>query len=604
MKYHHFAILLFSLYTHSLKAQTTFNEALDSIYLRSSRIELPFSENSKTVQVITSQLIENSPATNVADLLQLFGGIDVRRRGGGGSQADIYIRGGGFDQVLLLIDGMKVEDPQTGHHTLNMALPIEVIDRIEIVKGPAARIFGQNAFTGAINIVTKKVVNNSISGKIEAGSFGQKNLALTSQSNYNNSNHLLHISNNISDGYRYNTDFDNKNYFLKSRLLKDKNPIEIIASFMERKFGANGFYASPAYLEQYEETQASLFGVQSSYDVGDWTFKPRLYWKRNQDLYVFVRNNPSLYRNLHISNKMALEYNASNRNHLGITGMGIELARLNLSSNNLGQHKRTQINAFIEHRFNFLKNRLDLTPGIAFNYYSDFKFHVFPGVDVGYAIGSNSRIYGNIGWTYRIPTYTDLYYTSPTTIGNTNLNPESALAYEVGYRYDGSVFDFSAAAFKRSSDDLIDYVRMSENDPWQSKNLIGLETTGIEAAALLRWGPTGRNNALRANYTYISDDVQIIPEMSQYAINSLKHQFIMSWDSQFVQDISQQITYRYVERGDAQLYSVLDAKIMARINNMTASITANNILGEVYTETNLVPAPKGNVLLGLSYFID
>jgi iron complex outermembrane receptor protein len=120
----------------------------------------------------------------------------------------------------------------------------------------------------------------------------------------------------------------------------------------------------------------------------------------------------------------------------------------------------------------------------------------------------------------------------------------------------------------------------------------------------LRWGPTGRNNALRANYTYISDDVQIIPEMSQYAINSLKHQFIMSWDSQFVQDISQQITYRYVERGDAQLYSVLDAKIMARINNMTASITANNILGEVYTETNLVPAPKGNVLLGLSYFID
>ena len=130
-------------------------QSLDSITIESTRIDLPFKENSRTISIITAEVIEGSPATNLAELLQQEAGIDIRRQGIYGMQADLYIRGGSFDQTLLLIDGIKVEDPQTGHHTLNIALPLEVIKRIEIIKGPAARIFGQNAFTGAINIVTK-----------------------------------------------------------------------------------------------------------------------------------------------------------------------------------------------------------------------------------------------------------------------------------------------------------------------------------------------------------------------------------------------------------------------------------------------------------------
>ena len=600
MKYCRVYVLLCCLSSVVLDAQTIPDETLDSIFITSNRIDLPFSKNSKTLQIISSEVIASSPANNLADLLQFFGGVDIRRRGLGGSQADVYIRGGGFDQVLLLIDGMKVEDPQTGHHTLNMALPIEVIERIEIVKGPAARIFGQNAFTGAINIVTKKVSNNSISSSIEGGSYGQKNLSFTTQSTLNNSSHLLHVSNNLSDGYRYNTDFDNRNYFLKSTIETKNAPIQLIGSFMERQFGANGFYASPYYKDQYEETQASVFGIQSNFDSGNWKFKPRVYWKRNQDLYLFVRNNPSLYRNLHISNKVAVEFNSSNQNSLGTTGMGIELARVNLSSNNLGRHNRTQVNAFVEHRFSLLGDHVDFTPGIALNYFSDFKFHAFPGVDVGYAISEKSRIYGNVGLTYRIPTYTDLYYSSPTTIGNDNLSPESALAFELGYRFNSVSFDFAMVGFRRNSDDLIDYVKELDSDPWQAQNLIGLETTGLELSSRFSWG----GNILRGDYTYISDNVKAIPQISQYAINSLQQQLVMTWESKLIDRWSQQISFRYCERGDSQAYNVLDARIIGKIGDVNASITANNILNEDYTETNLVPAPKGSIIFGLNYFID
>ena len=131
------------------------DEVLDEVVVSSSKISLPFSKNFRTIKIIESKEIINSAATNLSDLLQQTTGIDIRRRGVGGVQGDLYIRGGGFDQTLILVDGMKMDDIQTGHHTLNVILPLHLIERIEIIKGPAARIFGQNAFNGAINIVTK-----------------------------------------------------------------------------------------------------------------------------------------------------------------------------------------------------------------------------------------------------------------------------------------------------------------------------------------------------------------------------------------------------------------------------------------------------------------
>jgi iron complex outermembrane receptor protein len=186
-------------------------QPLDSVVITSSRIDLPFKENSRTISIVTSEDIEQSTATNVAELLQQVAGVDIRRRGVNGMQADLYIRGGSFDQTLLLIDGIKVEDAQTGHHTMNMALPIEVIERIEIIKGPAARVFGQNAFTGAVNIVTKDKIDKVNAVGFQTGSYGQANGTVTLGKDFKASALMAHASVNTSDGYRYNTDFKNQN---------------------------------------------------------------------------------------------------------------------------------------------------------------------------------------------------------------------------------------------------------------------------------------------------------------------------------------------------------------------------------------------------------
>ena len=238
-------------------------DSLKEVVVTSSRIDLPFKENSRTIQIVTAEDIKKLGVTNVADALQQVAGIDVRRQGVNGMQADLYIRGGSFDQTLLLIDGIKVDDPQTGHHTMNLALPIEVIKRIEVIKGPAARVFGQNAFTGAVNIVTKDVEENSLIAKVQGGSFGQFIAEATGTVSLKESSHIVHFSKNFSEGYRHNTDFDNTNYVLKSQFNKNKLPIELLTTYSERKFGANGFYGFTSYIDQYEETQASLVGLST-----------------------------------------------------------------------------------------------------------------------------------------------------------------------------------------------------------------------------------------------------------------------------------------------------------------------------------------------------
>ena len=577
---------------------------LKEVVVSTTKLEIPFSKNFRTVKIISSDYIKNSPASNVSDLLQELTGIDVRRRGVSGVQGDLYIRGGGFDQTLLLVDGMKMDDAQTGHHTLNMILPLYLIERIEVIKGPAARIFGQNAFNGAINIVTKEIkgekkqIDLSLK-EISYGSFEQKNISAVTKIITNKANSLISFSNNTSEGYRHNTDYKRNNYFVKTSFNLKSSPVDVIASFTENKFGANGFYASPSATEQYEETQASLLGVSTTINSEKLSIKPRLYWRRGQDEYIYIRDNPSVYRNLHKTNKVSAELSGSYFSNSGVTGFGIDLSTVNISSNNLGEHDRTTVNLFVDHTFKLFDEKLVLSPGIAVSYFSDMSFHSFPGIDLGYNINSNFKLYSNIGKTFRIPTYTDLYYSDRTTIGNENLNPESATSTELGFKYNTSNFKISGAFFNRKAKNIIDYVKENENDLWNAVNIGSLKTTGFELDFRYNFQ---NQNYLNLGYTNINDNNYVTNiNFSKYSLNSLKHHFTSKLNLNYIRNVNHSFVYKYAERSDKSNYNVLDSKIMYKKGLF---IYVNNILDEVYSETNLVPMPGTSFLVGISVGID
>ena len=232
---------------HAFQKDSLINQ-LEEVVL-DGRLGQTISKQSKTVEVISAAELKRSGYTTIVEALQQVAGLDIRRRGVGPTQADVNLRGGTFDQTLLLIDGVRLEDAQTGHHLSNFLLPIELIERIEIIKGPAARIYGPNAFVGAINIITKSSLQEKALAALEYGSFGQNGVRLTAGTSGEKASLIAHASFANSDGYRYNTDFKSRTVALKS-IVDTNHPTEILGFFNDRKFGANGFYATPSATDQ------------------------------------------------------------------------------------------------------------------------------------------------------------------------------------------------------------------------------------------------------------------------------------------------------------------------------------------------------------------
>ena len=582
---------------------------LDEVVVSESKIDIPFSKKYRSVEVIDSKSIVESGVNNVVDLLQQVSGVDLRKRGVPGTQADLYIRGGGFDQTLLLIDGMKMDDIQTGHHTLNLLLPIQLIERIEIIKGPASRIFGQNAFNGAINIVTKTLPKSDkklfevMVSNPTFGSFKQFGFLINSRLLLKDKfNAQLTFSRSKSDGYRYNTDYSNDFFFFKSEIKTKKNPIIITSGFTEKKFGANGFYASPSAVDQYEETQASFVGISTVFDSEKLLIRPKLYWRRGQDEYIYIRNNPSVYRNLHITNKIYLDFSFSKLFDSSRLNFGIDLSSSSISSNNLGKHNRFTSSLYADYTFKIIDNKLSFSPGFSVSNFSDMSTHFFPGIDIGFDLSKKINLYANYGKTYRIPTYTDLYYSDRNTIGNPNLNPEHAITNEIGIKYSNENIDISSSYFLRKSSNIIDYVKQSEQEKWEATNIRNLDTNGFDFNFLFKISP---NNSLRLGYTYLFDKSYVSEvNYSRYAINSLRHQLNTRLALKYSNKITHTLINRFGERSNNVSHIVYDSNLKYQLsNNSYFFINVNNIFNEEYYETNLVPMPGRNFLIGvISYF--
>ena len=335
-----------------------------------------------------------------------------------------------------------------------------------------------------------------------------------------------------------------------------------------------------------------------------WTLKPRLYWKRGQDMFLLKREDPSFSRNFNITNKVAAEVNSSFKNNLGVTGIGMDLSETTLSSNNLGDQNRTAINLFLEHRFLLINKQLDITPGVSLSYYSDFNFQAFPGLDVGYKFSNNFKIYGNIGYSYRVPTFTEMYTSIPNFLaGNANLKPEKALAEELGVKYNYNSLELSGAIFKRDAEDLIDYIKETEESPlFVAQNLRKITTTGFELNATYWFTVLNNTQRINLGYTFLDDDYyDTNVYASRYLINtSIKHHFTGVFDFTIAKCIKPSITYRYVER-PTNTYNIVDVKIATELKSISLFFLINNLFDTEYYEKVNVIMPNSNVEFGLSY---
>lgn len=599
-------------------------QPLNEITIQENRLQIPFAKQNRNISILDQSTIRTLPVKSVNELLAYVAGVDVRQRGPWGTQADIGIDGGTFDQTLVMIDGIKISDPQTGHNMMNIPVPLSAVDRVEVMRGPAARIYGVNALNGAINIITKKAERTGIMANVYAGSsfnkdtsngklFGGYGIDVSASLAGDNTQHLLSFSRQQASGYRYNTAFNNdKVYYQNQTVLSKAVSLQLMGGFVYNSFGANAFYAAPGDKESEETVQTGIAGVSATINATPyWTIKPRLSYRYNNDDYVFIRQKPEVYNNRHETNVIDAELNNTFNTDIGDFGLGLELRSDKINSNSLGKWSRENYGFFGEYSFNKVE-RLLVNIGAYANYNSDFGWRIMPGIDAGWCIYRGWRVFANAGVGQRLPTYTDLYYKGPSNIGNPNLLPEYSYNLEGGFKYNDKQLNATISYFNRRTEGFIDWVKDTITDPWTTVNYQKINTQGIAFAIDYRWRSEDAKYAKVAiitglSYTYLdvkskgSQSLEGDTKISNYALQNLRNQVCANVNFEFFHNINLTLTGRYQQRVNYIDYFLLDAKLSYAIRRFNIYAEVNNLTDVQYIEAAAVPMPGRWVTVGLKW---
>lgn len=577
----------------------------DDVIVTAGRSPISFADLNRDVTVIFPDEIKNTAVKSVQDLLQYTSGIDLKQRGVDGVQADVAIRGGTFEQTLILIDGIKISDPQTGHHNLNLPVSLENIERIEILKGQGSRIHGPNAFSGVINIITKKGGSASLSVKSAGGQNGYFSNSLNVSLPLGFSNNRLSLSKQKSDGYRFNTDFDIINFSYGSTISTNAGAINFFFGYNEKDFGANSFYSS-AFPNQGEKTITKFANVSGEFGSPDFTISPKIYWRRNDDDFVLRRDNPSFYHNIHKTNVYGGEIQASLNSNFGKTSFGAEYTKDEIESNNLGSRTREKKGVFAEQNLKF-ENGINLNAGTFLYSFSNLGWKLWPGFDLGYNLNNDIRIFASYGRAFRIPTFTELYYNDPATIGNQYLKHEETTNYEIGLKYNAKLFQGGISLFRKEGKDIIDWVRVQGETKWSVLNIAKVNTNGIEVSfaiepeTVLNFAPINR---IVISYTYLNSDKEVSKLESRYVLDHLKNQIIVSVSNDLFFGINQNWFFRYEDRINFNDSFITDVQLSKDISYFNVFIKATNLFNNYYEDIAGIQLPGRWIIAGAEFTIN
>ena len=621
----------------SVSAQTE-NHAKEKLYelgeveVTGTRVPMTVSQAARMVTVLDRDDIAAVPAQSVNDLLKYAVGIDVRQRGDMGVQTDISIRGGTFDQITILLNGINICDPQTGHNAADFPVDISEIERIEVLEGPAGRVYGTSSLVGAINIVTRPDLQSGMELRAEGGSYGffdgggHINLTKGAFSNQFSGGFSR------SDGFsrnaagRLNSDFKQAKAFYQGGYAHEKAEVRWHAGFTQKDYGANTFY-SAKYDDQFEHTRKYYTAVQAETKGDVYRFKPSVYWNRSEDRFELVRNRPETVPfNYHRTDVYGLNLNNTLETALGKTAFGAEFRNEGVVSNTLGEPlhfpepapgggeytaglNRTNLSFHLEH--NILLRGFTLSAGVIAvkNTGNEMNFRFYPGVDASWQFARDWKLYASFNTSLRMPTFTELYYSVNGYKADRYLKPEEMKAYEIGVKYLTPGIRGTVSLFHYRGTNLIDWIKdLSEgaDAPWQSVNHAKVNTTGVETSLDVSFDEmlhrTFFIRNLTVSYAYIDQDKKSEPDVqSRYALEYLRHKVVAQANLRVWRNLNLNVSYRWQDRmgnyeqnGEMvayEPYSLLDARLSWDTSSYRVYAEANNLLNRTYYDYGNIPQP-------------
>jgi vitamin B12 transporter len=579
---------------------------LDPVVVTGSLIPEHLSRMGHTVSVITREEIEALPVDSVADLLETVSGVDIRQRGGHGVQADVAIRGSSFEQTLILVDGVNVSDAQTGHHNLDLPVNLEDVERIEILKGPGARIYGHNAMAGVVNIITRKIDRSALGGHVTYGDHDYCDVGATGTYKTGAVSNRISMSQRSSTGHIPDeaTDFDIHTLAYKGAVNTQTQEFLLNLGYTDKDFGAYRFYTD-TYPNQRERTDTLLAHGSANLRLTDLEVMPTVFWRRHNDDFK-IEIGDDWYRNEHQSDAWGLQLGSRLESPWGIAALGGEIAFEDLESSNLGDHNRHRSGVFFEHRSSPV-DRCTFSLGASATDYSDWGWEYWPGVELNVELKDGLHGFASLGRSFRIPTYTELYYNTPANQGNPDLKPERAWTYETGIRWREKGLGANLSLFLRDAQDVIDLTRTSDLDPWKAQNMAENKTQGFELG--FDFYPEAYLNTtfvstVNVSYTYLDSDWDTGGLESKYLLDHLRHQLHGSVILDWLDDLTQTAQVRYEKRMAGDSHVVMDTRLTYKWHKCEIFLEVTNLFDEQYVESGFSPMPGRWIMGGVKIATD
>jgi vitamin B12 transporter len=570
-------------------------------------------KSNKNGASINTEALREKPNVDLINALTYTAGIELSQRNQQGAQADLSISGGTFDQSLVMINGYKVNDLQTGHHVMNLPFSIAAIKNIQVYRGTQSRSYGAGPLTGVMHIDVSPNEKNGIwmQGSIQGNAINSEESQKYLHRNWmagfhfgdSKNRYLLSLSHDKGEGYRFNSaSHRNTVTFSSQHQFNENNKLSILASGLIQDFGANGFYAPPFDSFSQENIQTALIGVTYQSKILGWNSILRSYFRTHRDQYILRNFQPNFYNNKHLGNVFGLEHHVSKNNLLGTFGAGIDYRHEQIESNNLGNHTRKNAGLFLEQKWNLLK-KLDASTGIYANYNSDFGVHFFPGAEMGYWISNPLKVYVSSEFGMRNPTFTDLHYSDRANIGNPNLIAEKGATHTFGVKWNSNFGFFQTALFYRHIDNMIVWIDTDSSSRrlWQPQNLRKMETIGLQTEFNSKRIALSTNLGIQFQSSY--QNLHFVQNLdgTKNSLQALKHQWINQIHFDIYKKIQCQLNFRFLEHFDSQSYLLLDSRVSYCLNKFTFFINLNNISNTTYYNVNQINMPQRNFTLGIQF---
>jgi outer membrane cobalamin receptor len=580
---------LLTLVAHPTRAQTAPPPRItpQEVIVTATLAPLDRARTAQTVTVITREELERLGLRSIIEALRLVPGVDVRARGPRDVQTDFSIRGATFGQHAILADGFRLNDSQSGHHNGEIPLPAIAIDRIEIVSGAGSAVHGADALGGTINVISRRGAHALAS--VMAGEHGFADVQASTSGGPLSDAWALSGWTSRSSGFMFDRDFAIGGLALRGSPVSG---LTLDVRHQRRAFGANGFYgASPSK----EWTDQTLVGTTWQRDISGWQATTRVLVRHHGDHFRWDINRPGFAENRHRTNAVEGSVALSRRIRAATLTVGGSGGRDAVESSNLGNHDYSRGSIFAELQAP-LADRASLTTAVRVDRYTTFGRSVSPSLSAAAHLSDAVRVRASVAHAFRIPTYTERYYSDPANLGSPDLVSEHGWTLDGGLDWTRQAWTSSVSIFRRWDEDVIDWVRATSTDRWSSTNVRDVRARGVETSLGRRW----EQALVRVHFAGLHVDAPTLPLLSKYVLEYARHQAGVSLAVPTVAGVRLSVNVDHRRRRDGQAYELVSARVSRAFGRIDAFVDGTNLFNQTYHEIVGVQMPGRWLTAGLT----